>query len=161
MLDLSDSDASKVNISIDNIEVNMSEKKWLQPIISVNGKSIVNKGAEVLNIDSPDCIYSLIICKSTLAIDNVKCIYMSFESDGKEKNNSPDKGFDIGDRFIWLAGKSAEFPNARFSAMIVFSGNVEFSFKETGIIIQPLDLKQNINYTEAVSINEKQELIIS
>lgn len=161
LLDLSDTDASKINISIDNIEVNMSEKKWFHPIISINKKSIINKGLEVLNIENPDCIYSAIISKSTLTIDNVKCVYISFGNDGKERNNSSDKGFDIGDRFIWLAGQSAEFPNTRFSAMIVFAGNVEFSFRETDIIIQSLDLKQNINHTEAASINEKQELVIA
>lgn len=160
LLDLSDEESSEVNINIDNIEVNMSENKWLQPIVSKNKKSIINKELGMISIDEPDCIYSAIISKSTLSIDNVKCIYIALNNNGKEKNRSCDKGFDVGDRFIWLAGKSADFPNTRFSAMVVFSGSVQFSFEESDIIIQSLDLKQNINFSEAASINEKQDLII-
>lgn len=92
-------------------------------------------------------------------VEGIKCVYVSFEKDGKKSYHTSGKGFNIGDRFIWLAGNSANFSNTIFSAMIVFSGKVEYAFEETDVIIQSLDLEQNISYSEAQVINETQRVL--
>lgn len=152
---------NSISIHIDNIEVNMSESKWFSPVIIANTKSIINNGLSEINTNEPDCIYSIILSKSTLKITNIKCIYMSISQDGIDHYHSSDTGFDTGDHFIWLAGKSADVSNARFSAMIVFSGEIELSFEEKDIIIQSMGLNQNITPSEASVMNTSQELLVS
>lgn len=159
--DINDIKETKMHIRIDNIEVNMSDKKWFLPIISTNEKSVINNGLKKINIDEPDCIYSVIISKSTLMVEGVKCVYLFFEKDGKKSYHTSGKGFNIGDRFIWLAGNSADFSDTRFSAMLVFSGKVEYAFDEKDVIIQSLDLEQKISYSEAQIINEAQRVLTS
>ena len=160
-LDLNSIKKNSICVNINNIEVNMSDNKWFSPIITANTQSIINSGLEKVNVNEPDCIYSVILSKATLKIDNIKCIYTSFNNDGKSFYHTVGKRFDIGDQFIWLSGKSSDFANTKVSAMIVFSGYVEISFDETDVIIQSLDLNENIVFSEASLINEAQELLVS
>lgn len=150
-----------MNMHIDNLEVNMSDSKWFSPVIIANTKSIINNGLREINTNEPDCIYSIILSKSILKITNIKCIYMSISKDGIDHYHSSGTGFDTGDHFIWLAGKSADIFNARFSAMIIFSGGIELSFEERDIIIQSVGLNQNITPSEASVMNTSQELLVS
>lgn len=160
-LDIINTDS--VIMHIDNLEVNMSDSKWFSPVIIANTKSIISNGLREINTNEPDCIYSIILSKSILKITNIKCIYMSINQDGIGHYHSSGTGFDTGDHFIWLAGKSADISSAQFSAMIVFSGEgeIEISFEEKDIIIHSVGLNQNITPSEASVMNTLQEFLVS
>ena len=148
-------------IHIDNLEVNMSDSKWFSPVIIANTKSIISNGLREINTNEPDCIYSIILYKSILKITNIKCIYMSISQDGIDHYHSSGTGFDTGNHFIWLAGKSADISSAQFSAMIVFSGKIELSFEEKDILIQSVGSNQHTTPSEASVMNKSQALLAS
>lgn len=149
----------KLTIMLENIEVNMCEEPWHSPIVSKNGNSIIVPSLNKVDIDEPGCIFTVVLRKAKVVV-GAKCILLRFDNGGNVYFHSQGSSFDIGDKYIFLAGKSSDYIDSMIWLNIVFSGSVFFEFDESDIIIQSIELDNNITQGSAKTINNTQGLFI-
>jgi len=148
------------SINIENIEVNIDEKEWYEPIVRANPSGVIAKSiGDVLSVGDFGMM-SILLRKAKLNIENVKSIFMEIDTENGKLFNSIDKSFDIGDKYIWLSGNSSEYYRCSISLMIIFSGDVLFSFEEGDIVIQTVNAKEYILKSDVECINTSQELFV-
>ncbi|MWP63315.1 hypothetical protein GQ593_13370, partial [Gilliamella sp. Pas-s25] len=147
-------------VNLENIAVNMSEEIWYLPIIKQNPKSVLNNALNEIDLNDPSSILIILIRKARLIIKNFKNMYLKIHDEKNERFHSTDSNFTIGDKYIWLAGKSADYSDQKINLKIVFSGRLNFVFEESDILIQTIEFRDYITHHEVDIINRYQELIV-
>ena len=147
-------------IILENIAVNMSEDFWYLPIIKQNPQTILNNALNEIDLNDLSSILVVLIRKAKLIIKKQKNLYLKINDGENEYFHSVDSNFNIGDKYIWLAGKSADYFNKEVKLKIIFSGRLNFIFEESDILIQTIDFQDYITDHEVDIINRYQALIV-
>lgn len=147
-------------VTLENIAVNMSEDFWYLPIIKQNSQTILNKALNEIDLNDLSSILVVLIRKAKLIIKKQKNLYLKINDEENEYFHSVDSNFNIGDKYIWLAGKSADYFNKEVNLKIIFSGRLNFIFEESDILIQTIDFQDYITDHEVDIINRYQALIV-
>lgn len=148
-------------VNLENIEVNMSEHIWYSSIIRKNPKSIIVNALGKIDLNDPSSILTILVRKAKLVIQNVKCIYLQMNGDDTEIYHTIDSNFYVNDKYIWLAGKSADYPNQEIKLKIIFSDKLDFIFEESDILIQTIEFDNYLTPHHVDVINKYQNLIIN
>lgn len=146
-------------ITLENIEINMCEDIWFSPILNQNPNSIIASLLNEVDVLEPECILTVVLKRARVLMDK-RSVFMLLEKEGEKYYHSDDCGFDVGDKYILIAGKSADYHDAMVWLRIVFSGELLLEFDEFDIIAQSLELKNNISTESAKALNKIQELFI-
>ncbi|WP_392551401.1 hypothetical protein RHO14_07865 [Orbus wheelerorum] len=147
-------------VNLENIEVNMSESIWYSPIIEKNPKSIISSGLAKIDLNDYSSIFTLLLRKAKLVIKNARCIYLKLIDNKDEIYHTVDSNFSIGDKYIWLVGKSADYPNMQVKLKIIFSDELNFIFEESDILIQTIEFDNFFTKQDVDFINQYQDYII-
>lgn len=147
-------------VILENIAVNMSDDIWYLPIIKQNPQTVLNNALNEIDLNDLSSILVILIRKAKLIIKNPKNLYLKINDDENERFHSTDSNFTIGDKYIWLAGKSADYFNQEVNLKIVFSGRLNFVFEESDILIQTIEFRDYIKAHEVDIINRYQALIV-
>lgn len=113
------------------------------------------------------CVFVL-LKRAQLIIKNVKCMVLKMDKEGVEKYHSVLSDFNKGDNLVWLAGKSADYPDVDFRLALIADGNakVQLLFDETDVIIEdketdgPEGFIDCINPEEVAKLNEFNKLVV-
>ncbi|PDO82065.1 hypothetical protein BK796_23235 [Kosakonia pseudosacchari] len=146
-------------ITLENIEINMSEDIWFSPILNQNPNSIIASLIKEVEISEPECIFTVVLKRARVLMDK-RCVFMLLEKGGEKYYHSDDSGFDVGDKYILLAGRSADYHDAMVWLRIIATGRIFLEFDEFDIIAQSIDLNNNISIESAKELNKAQELFI-
>ncbi|UXY10994.1 hypothetical protein N7922_00225 [Kosakonia sp. ML.JS2a] len=146
-------------ITLENIEINMYEDVWFSPILNNNPHSIIATLLKKVDVNEPDCILTVVLKRARVVMEK-KSVFMRLENGGENYYHSDDCGFDIGDKYILLAGRSADYHDTMVWLRMVFTGRLFLEFDESDIIAQSIELDNNISIESAKSLNKSQELFI-
>ncbi|QHM92790.1 hypothetical protein [Kosakonia sacchari] len=146
-------------ITLENIEINMYEDIWFSPILNQNPNSIIATLLKEVDINQPECIFTVVLKRARVLMDK-RSVFMFLEKGGENHYHSDDCGFDIGDKYIFLAGRSADYHNTMVWLTIIATGKLFLEFDEFDIISQSIELENNITIESAKALNKAQELFI-
>lgn len=149
----------KFVITLENIEINMSEDIWFSPILNQKPNSIIASLLKEVDIGEPECILTVVLKRARVLMDK-KCVFMLLEKGGEKHYHSDDCGFDVGDKYILLAGRSADYHDTMVWLRIIATGKIFLEFDEFDIIAQSVELNNNISIESAKELNKAQELFI-
>lgn len=143
-------------IHFENVEINIDEDDWLQNIREQNPENIITERLSFNNFDFEEGIASILLRKAKLIIKNKKASFLKISGNGEEVYDSHEDSFEIGDKYIWLAGESAEYHKKEIEMKIIFSGSAYLQFDEDDIFIQMIDFRSLISKELVKTINECQ-----
>lgn len=149
----------KFVVTLENIEINMYEDIWLSPIIDQNPNSIIASLLKEVDISQPECIFTVVLKRARVVMDK-KSVFMLLQNGGEKHFHSDDRGFDVGDKYILLAGRSADYHDTMVWLRIIATGKLFLEFYEFDIIAQSTELNNNISIESAEALNKAQELFI-
>jgi len=149
----------KFVVTLENIEINMYEDIWLSPIIDQNPNSIIASLLKEVDISQPECIFTVVLKRARVVMDK-KSVFMLLQNGGEKHFHSDDRGFDVGDKYILLAGRSADYHDTMVWLRIIATGKLFLEFYEFDIIVQSTELNNNISIESAKALNKAQELFI-
>lgn len=149
----------KFVVTLENIEINMYEDIWFSPIIDQNPNSIIASLLKEVDISQPECIFTVVLKRARVVMDK-KSVFMLLQNGGEKHFHSDDRGFDVGDKYILLAGRSADYHDTMVWLRIIATGKLFLEFYEFDIIVQSTELNNNISIESAKALNKAQELFI-
>lgn len=149
----------KFVVTLENIEINMYEDIWLSPIIDQNPNSIIASLLKEVDISQPECIFTVVLKRARVVMDK-KSVFMLLQNGGEKHFHSDDRGFDVGDKYTLLAGRSADYHDTMVWLRIIATGKLFLEFYEFDIIVQSTELNNNISIESAKALNKAQELFI-
>lgn len=149
----------KFVVTLENIEINMYEDIWLTPIIDQNPNGIIASLLKEVDISQPECIFTVVLKRARVVMDK-KSVFMLLQNGGEKHFHSDDRGFDVGDKYILLAGRSADYHDTMVWLRIIATGDLFLEFYEFDIIAQSTELNNNISIESAKALNKAQELFI-
>ncbi|SFF27592.1 hypothetical protein SAMN05216563_11919 [Phytobacter palmae] len=149
----------KFVVTLENIEVNMYEDIWFSPVVNQNPNSIIASLLKEVDISQPECIFTVVLKRARVIMDK-KSIFMLLQNGGEKHFHSDDRGFDVGDKYILLAGRSADYHDTMVWLRIIATGKLFLEFYEFDIIAQTTELNNNISIESAKALNKAQELFI-
>lgn len=158
--DLSMDDNKCIEVLFENIEVNFLEDIWYLPVIKNNPNSIIKKVIENIDLGDLSSLLTIILKRAKLVINNVKNLSLIFDSNGVNYFHSQDNNFNIGDRKIWLSGRSMDIINTLLTAEFVFSGYVDFIFNESDIVVKSIDFDEFISLGDIDLVDQAQDVMV-
>lgn len=149
----------KFVVTLENIEINMYEDILFSPIVDQNPNSIIASLLKEVDISQPECIFTVVLKRARVVMDK-KSVFMLLQNGGEKHFHSDDRGFDVGDKYILLAGRSADYHDTMVWLRIIATGKLFLEFYEFDIIAQSTALNNNISIESAKALNKAQELFI-
>lgn len=143
-------------ILIENVEINVDNDDWLKEIQEKNSENIITKKLNDNNFNFEDDVASVLLRKATLIIKNQKASFIRVSGDDLSFFDSQENSFEIGDKYIWLAGESMNFHRHEIEIKIIFSGELHLQFDEEDIVLQMIEFRNLISPERVKKINEEQ-----
>ncbi|EPW7977426.1 hypothetical protein ACWPSR_003515, partial [Cronobacter turicensis] len=69
--------------------------------------------------------------------------------------------FNVGDKYIWLAGDCSDFENSTVKIMLVFDGGINLNFHESDVIVESINFNNFIKPEDIDKFNKAQDSFIS
>ena len=152
--------AESFTVNLENIEVQMIDSIWYAPIHQKNPNGIISRVLGKLDLDALDTILTVLLKKAKLIIKEPRSMHLKLIHKNEEIHHTVDSDFSVGDKSIWIAGKSADYADTDIKMEVIFSGELKFLFEESDILIELVNLEGHIPERDVGLINKYQDLMV-
>ncbi|EOL9072730.1 hypothetical protein ACOZ12_003886 [Cronobacter turicensis] len=150
----------KASVLMNNIVINMDDELGYDAILKKNNNSIVVRALKDLNIDELD-MFTLMLQRAEVTASGIKCVYIKLSTSTGDYYHSTGNEFNVGDKYIWLAGDCSDFENSTVKIMLVFDGEINLNFHESDVIVESINFNNFIKPEDIDKFNKAQDSFIS
>ena len=123
-LPIIETDTSTLRMHLENIPINMYDEIWRDQILSVNPKSIINIGKDLI----------ILVKQALLTIENIRCYDLRVIHNNHDYYHSSGLKFNIKDRFVECGGKDTQHLDSDIFSQVIFNGKVFLELEEENIL---------------------------